>query len=270
MVLKLQKSVHRDQNFYQVASTWQLFLMCDDSDPLNFMYRILKSPDMRITALTIVLPPSFGKEQQANPAACERTRSWIILKKDMSLVLMWVTNSGHHGCSQDWRSQNLAQPVVMEKQILCSDRSGCLCFSSGKRSVGCSSMFLMQFCLLRGQRSVGKCSIEWCRLNLSHVKVLHRLEICALDNASGLSAVHGAISFSLPVKREHVKTVSGLAKHYLATLPKSFTLTVVWRSYKNRAITKPEARQINRTCWGWKLAGASSWQLLVLTKICLI
>lgn len=69
MVLKLQKSVHRDQNFYQVASTWQLFLMCDDSDPLNFMYRILKSPDMRITALTIVLPPSFGKEVAGKPCS---------------------------------------------------------------------------------------------------------------------------------------------------------------------------------------------------------
>lgn len=62
MVLKLQKSVRRDQNFYQVPSTWQLFLMRDDSDPLNSMYRILKPPDMRITALTIVLPPLFKRE----------------------------------------------------------------------------------------------------------------------------------------------------------------------------------------------------------------
>lgn len=87
-----------------------------------------------------------------------------------------------------------------------------------------------------------KSSGEWCRLNFSHVKVLQRLEICALDSSSGLSAVHVAISFSLFVKREHVKTVSGLANDYLANLPKSFTLTVVWGGYKGRAIIKSGAR----------------------------
>lgn len=56
-----------------------------------------------------------------------------------------------------------------------------------------------------------KSSAEWHWLSLSHVKVLQRLEICALDSASGLSAAHVAISFSLSVKIEHVKTISGLA-----------------------------------------------------------
>lgn len=95
---------------------------------------------------------------------------------------------------------------------------------------------------LRGQNSMDKSSGEWCRLNFSHVRVLQRLEICALNSSSGLSAVHVAISFSLFVKREHVKTVSGLANDYLANLPKSFTLTVVWGGYKGRAIIKSGAR----------------------------
>lgn len=42
-----------------------------------------------------------------------------------------------------------------------------------------------------------KSNVEWCGLNLSHLKVLQRLEICALEGATGLSAVHVAISFSL-------------------------------------------------------------------------
>lgn len=87
-----------------------------------------------------------------------------------------------------------------------------------------------------------KSSGGWCKLNLSHVKVLQRLEICGLGSTSGLSAVHVAISFSLFVKREHVKTVSGLAKDYLANLPKSFTLPGGWGSYKDRAIIKSGAR----------------------------
>lgn len=67
MELKLQKSVQGDQNFPEVPNTWQLFLVYGDSDLLNFMYEILKPPNMGTAVLGIVLPQLFRTGQQAKP-----------------------------------------------------------------------------------------------------------------------------------------------------------------------------------------------------------
>lgn len=66
MLLKLHKAVRGDQNLHEVPDTWQLLLLHDDSELLNFTYEMLKSPAMRIAVLSVALAPLLRTEQQAS------------------------------------------------------------------------------------------------------------------------------------------------------------------------------------------------------------
>lgn len=66
MLLKLHKAVPGDQNLHKVPDTWQLLLLHDDSELLNFTYELLKSPARRIAVLTVTLAPPLRPEQQAS------------------------------------------------------------------------------------------------------------------------------------------------------------------------------------------------------------